>query len=322
MKQTLDTPGDALRMLIVNADGEYYAQELARRVPHVAFDWIRPGQPVPERAWTAAALACFASALDSQLLASLPGLRWLQALSSGMDGIAGHPGLPPGTLLTSAHGIHGPAVSEMALTMMLALARDLPGILADQRAHRWRRRPQPLLHGKTLVVLGTGLIAAELAQKCQALGMRTLALSGTPRPVAGFERVYAREHLREVAAQADFLVLLAPLTEATRGLVDASVLAVLPPRAHVINLARAGLCDTAALVDALRGERLAGAALDVFEREPLPADDPLWSVPRLLITPHLGGESDRYADRVLPLIEHNVRAYAAGDLAGLRNRVC
>ncbi|MDX3904085.1 MAG: D-2-hydroxyacid dehydrogenase [Pigmentiphaga sp.] len=315
------TPTNDVRLLIVNADGQYYADELARQLPDLAFDWMRPGEPVPARARDASALACFASALNDDLLAALPRLRWLQALSSGVDGIADHPRLPPGIVLTSAHGIHGPAVSEMALTLMLALARDLAAILADQRARRWQRRRQPLLHGKTLAVVGTGLIACELAAKCQALGMRTVAVSGKPRQVPGFDQVHAHGALREVAAQADFLVLLAPLTQATRGLVDAAVLAAMKPSAYLINLARAGLCDTAALVDALRGERLAGAALDVFEREPLPEDDPLWSVPRLMITPHIGGESDRYADQVLPLLIHNARAWAAGDLSGLRNRV-
>ncbi|MFW7349483.1 MULTISPECIES: D-2-hydroxyacid dehydrogenase [unclassified Pigmentiphaga] len=312
---------DDFRLLIVNADGQYYARELTRRLPDLAFDWIGPNQPIPDSARQATALACFASALNHGLLRALPRLQWLQALSSGVDGIADHPDLPPAVALTSAHGIHGPAVSEMALTLMLALARDLPSILADQRARRWQRRRQPLLHGKTLAVVGTGLIASELAIKCQALGMHTLAVSASPRQVAGFDRVHAHGTLRDVAAQADFLVLLAPLTQATRGLVDAAVLAAMKPGAFLINLARAALCDTAALVDALRGDRLAGAALDVFEREPLPEDDPLWSVPRLLITPHIGGESDRYADQVLPLIAHNARAWASGDRAGLRNRV-
>ena len=186
---------EPFKLLIVNADGQYYARELARRLPGLAFDWCPPGEPVPPEARDATALACFASALNGDLLASLPRLRWLQALSSGVDGILGHPGLPPGTVLTSAHGIHGPAVSEMALALMLVLARDFAAILADQSARRWRRRRQPLLHGKTVAVLGTGLIASELAHKCRALGMHTLALSGKPRAVPGFDQVYAREAL-------------------------------------------------------------------------------------------------------------------------------
>ncbi|AZG09525.1 D-2-hydroxyacid dehydrogenase [Pigmentiphaga sp. H8] len=312
---------DDFRLLIVNADGEHYARELARRLPDLAFDWLSPGQPITDSARQATALACFASALNNGLLRALPRLQWLQALSSGVDGIADHPDLSADVALTSAHGIHGPAVSEMALTMMFALGRDLPAILADQRARRWQRRRQPLLHGKTLAVLGTGMIARELATKCQALGMRTLAVSSSPRPVTGFDQVHARGMLRNVAAQADFLVLLAPLTQSTRGLVDAAVLAAMKPSAYLINLARAGLCDTAALLDALHGDKLAGAALDVFEREPLPEDDPLWSAPRLIVTPHIGGESDRYADQVLPLVAHNVLAWTSGDRASLRNRV-
>lgn len=313
--------GPEFRMLIVNADGAYYAQELTRRLPGLVFDWALPGKPLPDSARSATALACFASALTDQVLDALPHLRWLQALSSGVDGLIDHPKLRGEVMVTSAHGIHGPAVSEMALMLMLALARDFGSILDDQRARRWHRRRQPLLHGKTLVIVGTGAIARELALKCGALGMRVVGVTATPRVVPGFDVVLPRTALQDAAGQADFLVLLTPLSDQTQRLVDAEVLGKMRASAHVVNLARGALCDTDALTTALREQRLAGAALDVFEREPLPADDPLWEVPRLIITPHLGGESDRYADMVLPLIAANVDCVVHGPLAQLRNRV-
>ncbi|NYE85597.1 D-2-hydroxyacid dehydrogenase [Pigmentiphaga litoralis] len=280
-----------------------------------------PGQPLPEGAEAATAVMGFASALTPALITQLPHLRWLHALSSGVDGIVSLPNLPAGLVMTSSHGVHGPAVSELTLMLMLSLARDFPSLIDNQRAHLWKRRPQPLLHGKTVVILGTGLIARALATRCRALGMRTVAVTATVRELPEFDMVLARSDLLDGAAQADMLVALAPLDDTTKGMVDASVFAAMKPTACFINVARAGLCDTAALVDALTGGRLAGAALDVFEREPLPADDPLWDVPRLLITPHLGGESDRYADQVLPIIVHNTRCALQGRWDAMRNRI-
>lgn len=309
------------RMLIVNADADYYAAALRQRVPGLNVLALAPGQAVPEAARDAACVAGFASALTRDLIGQLPRLRWIQALSSGVDGIVSLPNLPSGVTLTSAHGVHGPAVSELTLMLMLALARDFAGLLDNQRRHVWKRRNQPLLHGKTVVILGTGLIARALAARCRALGMNTVAVTTAVRPLADFDRVVARGDLIAAAAQADFLVALTPLDEGSRGLVDQPVFDAMKTSAYFINVARAGVCDTQALVGALHAGSIAGAALDVFDTEPLPADAPLWDTPHLLITPHLGGESDRYADQVLPILETNGRCFVAGRWDEMINRV-
>lgn len=320
MDRRNDPPLDG-PVLIINADAAYYAEQLSADVPGVHVLAAIPGQPLPKGSEDATALMGFASALTPALVAKLSHLRWLHALSSGVDGIATLPGLPANLVMTSSHGVHGPAVSELTLMAMLSLSRDLPSLIDNQRAHVWKRRPQPLLYGKTLVVMGTGLIAKALALRCRALGMRTVGVTATPRDIPEFDAVLPRSALHQAAAQADFLVALAPLDDTTRGMVDREVLNAMRPDAFFINVARAALCDTAALIDTLTQGRIAGAALDVFDREPLPADDPLWDTPRLLITPHLGGESDRYADQVLPVIAHNTRCAQAGDWAAMRNRV-
>lgn len=309
------------RMLIVNADAQHYAAELSQRIPGLDVVALLPGQAVPEAARNASCAVGFASALTADLINQLPNLRWIQALSSGVDGIVSLPNLPTDVVLTSAHGVHGPAVSELTLMLMLALSRDFASLLDNQRQHVWKRRSQPLLHGKTLVVLGTGLIACALATRCRALGMRTVAVSAAVRPVAEFDQVVARSELPVVAAQADFLVALTPLDESSRGLVDKQVFDAMKASAYFINVARAGVCDVGALVRALNAGTIAGAALDVFTTEPLPADDPLWDVPRLIITPHLGGESDRYADQVLPILEANGRCFVEGRWGEMMNRV-
>ena len=212
-------------------------------------------------------------------------------------------------------------MSEMALLHMMALWRDLPAMLANQRAHRWERWPQKLLLGKTVVLLGVGAISEELARRCQAFGMRVVGVSDARRAAPGFDAVLPRERLHEAAAMADALVVLVPLTPATRGMVDAAVLAAMRPEAILVNLARGPVVDEVALVSALREGRIAGAGLDVFDVEPLPAASRLRDMPNVIITPRVGGMSDTYARQALPLVEENLRAFLAGELDRLRNRV-
>ncbi|VCU71186.1 Glyoxylate/hydroxypyruvate reductase B [Pigmentiphaga humi] len=310
-----------MTILIVNADADYYRQRLARSCPDAD---IRAAAS-PEAAWAyldeARALVAFASALSPAMIARARRLEWLQALSSGVDQVLAWCEDRPEVAITSTRGVQGPAVAEMAFMHMLALSRDLPRLVDNQRRAVWARYPQPLLHGKTVVIVGTGLIATELAARCTAFGMRVHGVSGTPRPLAGFERVHDRRDLPQAAALADFLVVLTPLSDQTHHLVDARVLSAIKPGAILVNLARGGVCDEAAVLRALREGRLGGAGLDVFETEPLPVGHPLWAQERVFVTPHLGGESDCYADQVLPILEANLAAFLQGRPQDLRNRV-
>lgn len=308
-----------MRMLILHAESAALAAALALRFPRHAFLPVLPEQPWPEDAYGAEAVVALARQLPDAALARMPRLRWIQALTTGTDGFLALQNLPPDVHLTSARGIHGPAVSEMVFLQMLALAREFPELLRQQREARWQRRRQVLLHGKTAVIVGTGVIATALASRCQAFGMRTVGISATPRPLAHFDEVRARDALQEAAAAADVLVALVPLDESTRGLISAPVLQALRPHAYFINVARGGVCDEEALLRQLERGALAGAALDVFSTEPLPAGHPLWKAPRLIITPHLGGESEHYLERVRPIIEHNLQCLDAGRPAEMWN---
>jgi D-2-hydroxyacid dehydrogenase (NADP+) len=244
-------------------------------------------------------------------------LRWIQALGTGVDGIVDRPDFRPGTVVTNLHGHHGPAVSEAVLTSMLALARDLRRSLAHQAAARWQRFPATLLAGKTVGIVGVGSIAEALALRCTSLEMQVVGVSSTPRPVANFARIHAREELEQVAAEVDFLVLLTPYTPATRGIVSGAVLAAMKPSSFLINVARGGVIDEPALVKALQQRRIAGAALDVFSQEPLPEDHPLWALDNVLLTPHTAGFHVGYIDEALPIVEQNMRRFQAGDVDGM-----
>ncbi len=258
---------------------------------------------------------------DEALIRRAPQLRWIQSLTSGTDAIVRLPSLAPGVLVTSTRGMHGPQMSELVFLQMLALVRNFRRLLDNQRERRWERWPQPLLCGKTLVIVGVGAIAEALALRSQVFGMRVFGVSASRRRPPGFDRIFDRRELSEAAASADFLVLIVPLSAETENLVDERILGGMKPGAFLINVARGGVLDERALLECLRAGRIAGAALDVFRQMPLPADDPLWAEERILITPVLGGMSDVYLEQAYPYVKENLRHFLAGRLDLLLNIV-
>jgi phosphoglycerate dehydrogenase-like enzyme len=259
--------------------------------------------------------------MDDGFLAAGAGLAWVHSLRAGVDRLLASRTLPAQTIVTSSRGIHGPQMAETALLLMMALARKLPRMLKNQEEARWEPWPQPLLEGKHVAIVGVGSIAQVIAPRCQAFGMRVTGVASTERAVPGFDAIRARADLPEVLAAADFVVLLLPLDDSSRGLFGASMLAAMPPHAILVNLSRGGIVDEQALVAALNAGRLAGAGMDVFATEPLPADSALWRTPNLIVTPHIGGYSNTYRDKALALLIENARAFARGDGEGLRNRM-
>lgn len=308
-------------ILILDKEAEHYAAALSRQFPQAVFRAANDPATAATIGHGAAALFALAHEIPDALVAALPRLRWVQALTTGVEHLLALPALRPDIVVTNARGIHGPQMSELAFLHMIALLRDFPAMQANQRTGVWQRWPQRLLLGKTIVLLGIGAIAEQLALRCQAFGMRVVGVSSARAEAPGFDAILPRERLLEAAAMADMLVVLVPLTPATRHMVDRDVLAAMPRHAILINLARGPVVDEAALIDALRGRRIAGAGLDVFEVEPLPPDNPLWAMPNVIVTPRIGGMSDVYAQQVLPLLEDNLGAFLAGDLAALRNHV-
>jgi D-2-hydroxyacid dehydrogenase (NADP+) len=271
------------------------------------------------RASEATVLVAKAQDVSAELIRAMHDLRWIQALTTGIDPLlALH--LPPSIIVTSARGIHGPQMAELTILLMMALARNFPRMLANQRQARWERWSQPLLAGKTVVIVGVGTISEALAARCKAFALKVVGITHRTA-VDHFDELHPRTRLLEAAAAADFLVLLVPYTRETHHMIDASVLAVMKPTACLVNVARGNVIDESALIDALETQRIAGAGLDVFAKEPLPPTSPLWALDNVIVTPHVGGMSDIYAEQILPLLVHNLRAYSAGDRAAMLNRV-
>jgi phosphoglycerate dehydrogenase-like enzyme len=298
-----------------------YRERLQARFPELAIYAVDHHSKVGPHIATADALLTFAPMLSPTVLQSAANLKWVQALGTGVDNLTDQPSLRKDVIVTNVRGIHGPPVSEAAIASMLALARDLPRAIRSQDERRWLRFPAQLLHNKTVGIFGIGVIAEALAPKCKAFGMRVVGVSSKPRPVAGFDSMYSRDELLDVIGEFDFFVLLTPLIEKTRNSIDAKVFAAMKPTGFFVNLARGGVVDEPALVEALQTRRIAGAALDVFSEEPLPPDHPFWAMHNVIITTHQGGFCDVYIDYALPTVETNMRCFLNGDFGGMINVV-
>jgi phosphoglycerate dehydrogenase-like enzyme len=266
-------------------------------------------------------LLCFSPPMADHVVRDAPKLKWIQALGTGVDNIVDLPSLGPEVLVTNIRGIHGAPVSEATIAYMLSLARDLPRSVHAQDRSAWERWPSQLLAGKTVGILGVGLIAEYLAPICKTFHMTTIGISSSPRETKGFDRMVHRDELVRIAPELDFLVALTPLTPETRGIVGAKVFAAMKPTAYLVNVARGGVVDEAALVATLEGGKIAGAALDVFAQEPLPANSSLWKTKNVTIFSHLGGYSQGYEDRAMPTIAGNMAKFLAGDAKSMINIV-
>jgi len=266
-------------------------------------------------------LLCFSPPMADHVVRDAKRLKWIQALGTGVDNIVDLPSLGKDVIVTNVRGIHGPPVSEATIAYMLSLARDLPRSVHAQGRREWERWPSQLLNGKTVGILGVGLIAEYLAPICKQLGMTVVGISSGPRIAKSFDRMVHRDDLVKVAPELDFLVALIPMSVETRNIIGDKVFAAMKPTAYLVNVARGGVVDELALIRALEGGQIAGAALDVFAQEPLPSDNPLWTTKNVTIFSHLAGYSLGYEDRAMPTIEHNMRCYLEGRLDDMMNVV-
>ncbi len=259
-----------------------------------------------------------------EYLEHMPRLRWYQQWAAGADWLARYPGAVAAPfVLTSASGVHAVPISEHVLALMLAWARRLPEAVLAQAAHEWKVPPGESLgelYESTLLMVGAGAIGSRIARLAAALGMRVLAIRHNPaKPVEGAEAVYGPDRLVEALPQADFVVLATPLTAATRGMIGPAELSAMKRSTFLVNIGRGALVRQDALVHALAEGMIAGAGLDVFDPEPLPADSPLWAMPNVIITAHYSGATPCYHPRAMAIFLDNLRRYTAGQ--PLRNLV-
>jgi len=307
-------------VLIFDSEAGRYAEGLAPLFPDLDFIATRTEAEALAHAADSAILVALAPFIPASLIPNMPQLRWIQALTTGTDNLLyDTPALAPEVLITAVRGIHGPQMAELAILYMLALSRDLRGLFALQAEAKWQRQPQRLLWGRRAVLVGVGSISEAVALRCKAFGMEVVGVSNRPRETPGFDRVLPRSSLVEAAATADFLVVLLPYVAENHNTIDARVIGAMKPDAVLINLARGRIVDEDALLVALQNNRLRGAGLDVFATEPLPPDHPFWQCENAIVTSHIGGMSDIYAEQAMPTLIENFRAYLAGRQDQMKN---
>ncbi len=259
-----------------------------------------------------------AGPVPHELVLRAPKLEWFQQWGAGADWLMRRPeALSRRFVLTNVSGIHAIPISEHILALMLAFARSLPASIRAEERHHWLDRGEKRtfeLAGGTLLLVGVGAIGARTAQLAHALGMRVLGIRRHPaETTAGVDKMAGPGELAALLSEADFVVLTVPLTRETRGLIGERELKAMRPGAYIINIGRGGTIDEAALLQALRAGRIAGAGLDVFENEPLPADSPFWDMPNVIVTAHYAGATPLYNQRALDVFIENLRRYRAGE---------
>jgi len=258
---------------------------------------------------------------NEEILSVAPRLRWVQVYSSGVEHCLANPGMKTGNkLLTNGQRIGSPALAEHAIAMMMALVRGLDVYHSNQMNGSWERNADlgsgefMELAGRTVLVVGLGGIGTQVAMRAHGLGMRVVATRGSRREGPDYvEYVGLADELLVLAGQADVVINTAPLTDRTRGIFNAEFFAVMKPTAYFVSVGRGASTVTDDLIAALNLGLIAGAGLDVTDPEPLPADHPLWRTPRVIISPHTAGRSDKSRDRLYLLVQENLRRYIAGE---------
>ncbi len=253
----------------------------------------------------------------SEQLRATPNLQWLHIPTAGADRPIFQETLQRGVRLTTSSGANAEAVAHSALMGVMVLARGGLQWMHAQRAHRW----EPLrgddapsdLAGQTAIVVGHGPIGRSIARLLETVGLTVHKLRHTPQPGDAEQGIHGYGQLRELASQAQWLVVCCPLTPVTRHLADAAVLAAMPRGAFVVNVGRGGVVDETALLAALASGQIAGAHLDVFEQEPLPADSPFWDLPNVLVSPHNAGSTRQYAERCVRIFIDNLARWTRGE---------
>ncbi len=255
----------------------------------------------------------FRSHLVPETLQRLPQLRWVHVAAVGVDASLSPKVAASDVLVTNARGVTANAMAEYALALMLLFAKDMRRTIADQATARWDPRLTTLMRGACLVVVGVGAVNRRLARVAHAMGMRVIGVGRTAHPVSeGFERIVGQQELLRVLPEADYVVAATPLTADTDGMIDAAALAAMKRHTILVNVGRGAVIEEDALVDALREGRIGGAALDVVWREPLEPGHPLWSMPNVVLSPHMSADFTLWQEGMVDLFVANLERWLAG----------
>ncbi|AJY75597.1 D-2-hydroxyacid dehydrogenase [Paenibacillus beijingensis] len=291
---------------------EEQKEAVRKTVPDWKVVFGRPKELDDALFWEAEVVCGWSPAVEAEGLKPESKLRWLQSYSAGVDKMPLEKLAQKGVLLTTASGIHGVPMSELTIGFMLSFARGLHTAVRNQSKHNWEPQSQyGELKDKTAGIIGAGEIGTELGRLLKAFGMKTLGVRRSDKPAEYMDETFTIDRLNDVLPQCDYVVNILPYTRETEKLFNEERFALMKRSAYFINIGRGPSADTETLVTALREGVIAGAGLDVTDPEPLPKEHPLWEMDNVIITPHIGGNSDRYAERAGEILLENLKAYAA-----------
>ena len=300
-----------MKLLIYHRRADELTELIGTRVPDLeiaaGFDDATLSRHLPD----AEILLCFQ--LPAAALARAERLRWIQLTSAGAEQLLPGRAWLSRVTVTNTRGIHVDLMADYALGMIAVLQWDVARALRDQQARTWEQRLILPLAGQTLLVVGAGAIGSEIVRRGAACGLRVIAVKRTPGAVEGAAEVVTADRLAEALPRADYVVLVVPVTAQTRRMIGEVQLRAMKRTARLINIARGSVVDEDALVRALAEGWIAGAALDVFDEEPLPPTSRLWTLPNVIITPHIAGEPADYPHRVADVFVANAARFARGD---------
>lgn len=312
----------AVKQWQIPADG---VATLRARFPHV--DFVHATTADERAKGLADCEVAYTWILNAAELAQAPRLKWLHTSAVAVETFCLPELFARGVAITNTRAVQAVPIAEHVLAVILGLAKHLPFVLDNQRTARWAQneftgdRLPRLLRGGTLGLIGVGTIGSEIAVRAHGFGMRVVATRRRAGQgiASGIDEVFSTDRLAEMLAQCQVLVIAAPLTPETNALIGATQIARLPKGAVIVNVGRAKILDTDALVSALHSGHLGGASLDVFPQEPLPADHPLWTCPNVILTPHTSGFRQGHWEEVVDLFAENIRRWEKGE--ALRFRV-
>ncbi|GAC1358714.1 MAG: D-2-hydroxyacid dehydrogenase [Ktedonobacteraceae bacterium] len=326
----------ATRLVLVRIEiTEQWQQRLRQVSPELRFEFRADDSTgnIPADLWREVEIL-YMSGSHFPTPEQAPALRWVQLFSAGANQALTQPLFKSDVIFTTSSGVHSVNIGEYVITALLSWYHRMPQLQELQRKSEWLSQEQfgatmmpEELRDKTLGIVGYGSIGREVARLARTFGMRILAmqqssdhrdhgfmLPGIGDPEGSLpERYYTASQLHDMLKECDAVVLAVPLTPQTRNLFDADAFKAMKADAFLVNIARGDVCDEEALLAALRQKQIAGAALDVFKQEPLPADNPFWQLPNVIVSPHYTGLTPHYTDRAMQIFEANLRRYLAGE---------
>lgn len=320
--QNFEVPGGFFMNIVSTAKlSEKHQARLQEKYPQYHFSFFDQMEKVSAQSLQEVQiLATYGEDLDATLVQKMPNLQWIHVLSAGLEKMPLQELHDRNILVTNARGIHGIQMAEYTLGMILNLVRKSYTFYDNHKQGIWDRTTIRLdeAYGKTVGILGLGSIGTEIAKRAKAFGMRVLALrrqtGETPEYV---DKLVSYENKSELFSESDFLVVLLPVTPETVHFVGEIELQLMKKSAYLINIARGQIIDEQALIESLEQNIIAGAVLDVFDQEPLPAEHPFWNLANVILTPHISGRSPHYMSRALEIFEHNLTVYP--EVTKLRN---